>query len=241
MFADRMRMAAGGTLAVPDTPGEPLMGGFFAGIIDTTRGNIIPGDAYQQGRRYALIISPQSLEGGRDTGTGDLQWRTSSTTVQEAQTRWDGLAAQRALASSTYPAFNYCAGLSYPDDDGSEWYLPAMDELELLYRMLKPTTDNNQTGDRTGGTFPGGTHIYGANPSSDPNGEAYTTADPAQTDLDDFQDGGAQALDPGYYYWAASWYSSSGAWSQGADSGNQLNGTQTNLTRRVRPCRRLLL
>jgi len=245
MLADRMRLAAGAAgLAVPDTPGVEFMGGYYVGIIDTTRDNIIAADQYQDGLRYALIVSPQDLEGGRDTGTDDLQWRTSQATVQEAQTRWDGLAAQRALASATYPAFNYCAGLSVPSDDASEWYLPAVDELELLYRMLKPTTTANQTGTRDAGTFPGGgstAWTYGVNPSSDPAGAAYTSGDPARTAVADFQDGGPQALDPGYFYWSASWYSSSNAWGQFADTGSQYGVNQTILSRRVRPVRRLVL
>ncbi len=35
----------------------------------------------------------------------------------------------------------YCRNLTFPSDGGSRWYLPAKNELELLYRNLKPTTE----------------------------------------------------------------------------------------------------
>lgn len=174
--------------------GDPLAGGFFAGIIDTTRpGSIIAEDAYQTGQRYMLVVSPKSLE---ETG---LLWRTSHAEVTEAKSRWDGLSIQRALASATYPAFNYCAGLSYPDDGGSEWHLPTLDEMELIYRNLKPTQGANSVGNAShGGSgeefFPPAPVVRGLNPSSDPDGEAYTSDDPTQTAALDFREGGSEAL-----------------------------------------------
>ena len=118
--------------------GDPFMGGFFAGIIDTTKGNIIPADASQTGLRYALIVAPKSLE------NTSLQYKTAgSAAPTAARTRWDGLSATIAMNSATYPAAQWCYGRSYPADDASPWYLPAMDELELIYRNLKPTTTNN--------------------------------------------------------------------------------------------------
>ena len=43
--------------------GASFMGGYYAGIIDTTKGNIIPADTSQTGLRYALIVAPKSLPG----------------------------------------------------------------------------------------------------------------------------------------------------------------------------------
>lgn len=235
----------GGSLKLSNMPaiGEAYMGGFFAGIIDTTQDNIIAGDAYQVGERYALIVSPQSLEGGSDTGTGDLRWHaTGSQSPAGAKTRWDGLAATDALRSlsADYEAAAYAWNLSFPSDGGSRWYLPALDELELIYRMLKPTTTDNYTTDRTGHDFPDDPLVQGVNPSSDPTGDAYTTGDPAQTLIAAFQDGAAEALDTGYY-WTSSWATSSGAWRQLGDSGSQSGNTQTYTSGRVRPVRRVAL
>lgn len=227
-----------GSLRLANMPaiGEPYMGGFFAGIIDTTQGNIIGTDAYQAGERYALIMSPAALDGGT------MAWRTANADVPAAKTRWNGLEAQRALASGTFPAFNYCAGLSYPSDGGSEWYLPALDEMLELYRNLKPTTADNITGNRAGGDFPGGTIDYGVNPSSDPQRGANTASDPAQTSVAAFQEGGAEAFQsPTSYCWTATWYSSSGAWVFRPSDGGQNANSQTYTGGRVRPVRRVVL
>ena len=42
--------------------GDSFMGGYYAGIIDTTQGNIIAADQSQTGLRYALIVAGKSLE-----------------------------------------------------------------------------------------------------------------------------------------------------------------------------------
>lgn len=236
-----MTTTAGGGVTLPANIGDPFMGGFYAGIIDTTQGNIITADEYQSGLRYALIISPASM----DEPPGLAWYAPDDYNGDVGKTRWDGLSAQRAALAdqgSNFEAFNYCDGLSYPSDDGSEWYLPAMDELELCYRNLKPTTDNNDVDTRSGSDFPGADQDYGYNPSSDPTGDPYTASDPAQTSVTDFQDGGAEAfVDPTDYYWTASWYSSGAAWVQKPDAGSQLNYNQDNTSRRVRPVRRVEL
>ena len=236
MLADVVRRAAGAGIVLPEI-GEAFAGGFFAGIIDTTRpGSIIAADQYQSGLRYALVISPGSLE-----SSSTMQWRTSSTTVAQAQTRWNGLAAQQALASTTFPAFNYCAGLSHPADGGSPWYLPALDELELLYRNFKPDTTSNAMGNRPQGTFPPTTAGHGENISSDPVGAPYTAGSPARTLLSAFQAGGAHAFKQvTSWYWAATWYSPTGAWLQRPSDGNQTSASQGS-NDWVRPVRRVLL
>ena len=224
--------------------GANVYGGYYVGIIDTTQsGAIDAADAYQSPLRYALIVGPSSIEASSErsgvSGQGTLAWRSSSATVTAAATRWNGLAAQNAVTSATYPAFNYCNGLTFPDDGGSKWYLPALDELELAYRHFKPTTNSNTTGTRSLGTFPAVTWGNGANKASDPTGAAYTTTVPAQTSLSDWQSGNAQAFAAGDY-WSASWRDSTTAWRQVFSDGAQIVGSQTG-GRRVRPFRRVVL
>lgn len=219
--------------------GDPFMGGYYAGVIDTTQGNIIAADASQTGLRYMLIVAPKSLE-------TTAVWSSLSVDVAAAKTRWNGLAATAAMASSSYPAANYCAGLAYPSDDGSAWYLPAMDELELLYRNFRPGSASNPTGtlNVSSSFFPPGLMSHGANPSSDPVGAAYTSSDPAQTTVAAFVSGGAQALDStdNYQYWCSTQYSSTAAWQlrfgyeAAPGSSNKMYSTYS-----VRPVRRLVL
>jgi hypothetical protein len=224
--------------------GTSTYGGFFAGILDTNQsGAIDADDDYQTPLRYALIVGPSSIEASVErsnvSGQGTLAWRTSNATVSGASTRWNGLAAQNALASATYPAFNYCAGLSYPDDGGSKWYVPALDELELLYRNFKPTTDTNTTASRSLDVFPTVNWTNGSNNASDPTGATYTATVPGQTSLSDWQSGQAQAFTSGLY-WSASWRGSTTTWRQSLTTGAQTGNPQTDVLR-VRPVRRVLL
>ena len=216
--------------------GEAAFGGFFAGIIDTNQsGSIDAADDYQTPLRYALIVAPLSLE-----SSTTLAWRTSSATVSGASTRWNGLAAQNALASATFPAFNYCNGLSFPDDGGSKWYLPAIDELELCYRNFKPTTGNNTTGARTLDVFPAVGWNNGANKASDPAGAEYTTTVPGQTSITAFQSSNAEAF-AADSYWSASWRGSTTAWRQVFFLGGDQIGFPQTFVWRVRPVRRVVL
>ena len=225
-------------ITIPDI-GDPFLGGFFAGIIDTNQpGAILPEDQYQTPLRYALIVSPRSLQ-------IDAPWRTTSTTVVEAQTRWNGLAAQELLTpNTTFAAFDYCNGLPFPDDGGSKWYLPALDELTEAYWNLKPTTDDNLTG-TTGRDFPDDDFNNGELFSTDPQRPPFTAGTPDQTDVTDFKEGGDQDFiqvgGANRNFWSASWAASDRAWNVNFSAGspNALN-TQTT-TRRVRPFRRFVL
>lgn len=237
----RAFLTAGSPIVLPAI-GAAFMGGYFVGVIDTTKGNIIASDASQVGLRYALISAPKSLQVSRAYKT------TADAAPAAARTRWDGLAATAAMAAdaATYPAADYCAGLTYPSDSGSPWYLAAMDERELIYRNFKPTTENNYTTANTTSTFPGGTQAQGYNPSCDPAGLAYTSGTPAKTSVALFQDGGSEDfgdLGVEFVMLTATEFSATAAWYQhmsGAASGAQSSTTKTT-TQLIRPVRRVLL
>lgn len=234
--------------------GTSINGGFFAGIIDTTQGNIISNDDYQTGARYALIVSPQQYEGGVSTNaaglpSGPLSWDLLDRSGQSGSfTRWDGLASTESILAkndSNYEVFEFIRALRtaypVPSDGGSDWYVPALDEIELMYRNLKPTADDNKLLGNTH-TFPG-TVNPGDNPSSSPQGSAYTLTDPAQTSLVDFQIGAAEALN-GFTYWSSTdanqdqraWQFISRSSSAGRRGANVKNATNTTL----RPVRRIV-
>lgn len=230
----------------PDVPyevGEAAFGGYAVGVIDTTRpGSIIAGDAYQTGARYLLIVSPKTYE------TIDV-WRAGATgAVPQARTRWDGLSAQRATLTAglagTFPTFGWCAGLPHPDDAGSEWYAPSLDEANLLYRALKPTTNNNTTGNRAAATFPGVAAPQGQNISSDPTGVGHTTGDPSQTTLADFLADGPQELRadglPNAALWTATQSANNASWNTSPVAGGQVSSLVSSQFV-VRPVRRILV
>jgi hypothetical protein len=69
----------------------------------------------------------------------------------------------------------------------TDWYIPSKDEMEVVYRNLKPTTANNVTSS-------------GANASAVPPTSNYTTTNPARTALTAFQaTAGANYLTAGVY------------------------------------------
>lgn len=229
--------------------GDNVYGGYYAGLIDTTRaGSIQANDQSQTGAKYLLIVSPKSLE-AVTYGYDGKRWKTTNDAGPTGvQTRWNGLAATVAMknAGSAYEAASYAHDLSFPSDGGSRWYLPALDELELVYRNLKPSTEVNRTGSRPATGFPGNTTTMGQNISSDPTGAVYTSSVPARTNLTLFQAGGAQALESDYfpYYWTSTELSALGAWYQVFGAGNagyQADGSKNDTNRCVRPVRRVLI
>jgi len=259
----KLIQAAAGGESVPEFEegvtqiGDAVNGGFFAGIIDTTQGNIIAADDYQTGAKYALIVSPKDYEGGNGSSpaaglpTGSLKWDASNRTGQSGSfTRWNGLeSTENILAKndSDYEVFEFIRDLRseypVPNDGGSDWYVPAMDELELLYRNLKSLSVDNTVA-TFDYQFPGSNDV-GYNPSSDPAGAAYTTGNPSQTSVTAFQSGGAEVIGL-QYYWSSTdadegsrvWYQNFPA-SSGPGSVRTLFKNSTIFA--LRPVRRILL
>jgi hypothetical protein len=197
----------------PTVIGEAFGGGFYAG-------NIV-----EDGTEYFIIVAPKSS--GEDDG---LEFKTSNTDAPSAtQTLNNGPAASASMDSATYPAAEFCEGLTI--GGFSDWYLPARDELELCYRNLKPTTTNNNTSDRAKSdiTYPEGDDLsadtMGVNRNSNPTGSAYTTGSPAQTSATAFQTGNTEAFEAGDY-WSSSEFDSNAAWKQDFFDGNQNDSTK---------------
>lgn len=223
------------TLALPtaaahasqsETVGSAYGGGTYVGIIDTTgfSGSDYSYEPGVTGLRYALVVSPQAYEPATNRQWGPISWYSAA-----AASRWDGLgntaaviAAAGAGIASTHPLFAYCAAINAntatelrgspadtrpPSDGGSDWYVPAVDELELVYRTLKPTTDANATGAYNLGVDIGNAP-RGYNPSSVPPGDAYTAGSPARTTTADFQQGGSEALDAVTFASRSAWWTS---------------------------------
>jgi len=119
-----------------------------------------------------------------------------------------------------------------------------MDELELIYRNLKPVTADNFVGNDTT-AFPG-SQDSGFNPSSDPTGSAYTaTGEPFQTSVTEFQNGGAEAVDLERYWSSTDADENSSAWFQNFATsgveGRQVARPKSTTNVSVRPVRRVPL
>ena len=175
---------------LPAAIGAALAGGFFAGIIRIN------------GEEHALVVAP------KDIGEKKGIWNGSDKPVPGATSYFDGLENTVAMAEAGSELAQWARTINHEGFD--DWYIPSRDELEIVYRNLKPTTETNAT------------YRSGDNPSSSPVGYPYTRDLPAQTAASAFQEGGAEAL-------ADDWYCSSTqrasntayAWGQDFDFGYQ--------------------
>lgn len=171
--------------------GTQFEGGFFAGLFNLN------------GDTYALIVSPKSH--------GELEeaaWGLRGLDIP-ARSYNDGMANTQAMAEAGSDLARWMLALEI--GGFTDWYLPSRDELELLYRNLKPTTDGNYT------------WRAGDNPSSVPPGYPYTEEVPAQTAAAAFQDDADEAL-AAEWYWSSTQCSPGGAWIQGFGGGGQGGG-----------------
>lgn len=191
--------------------GSAFGGGFFAGQISTAGNGIAD---------YNLVVGP--VASAQNTSK---QYRTSIASG-DPTSLIDGPANSATMNSATYPAAYFCEGLTI--GGFSDWYMPAMNELEVCYYNLKPTTQSNNTSS--------GININ-AVPARASN---YTTGTPAQTSATDFRSTGAEPFIDSFY-----WSSTSGVFNattavgQYFDRGQQVTYASKTYASRVRAIRRV--
>jgi hypothetical protein len=191
--------------------GQAYAGGFYAGQIG------VSGVA-----THNLVVAP--LSSGQ---FGPAKWKNANTATAGADSDINGpqnTADMVADGSSTvYPCAHFCNDLSTGGQ--TDWYMPAKNELEVVYFNLKPTTTSNNT-------------ASGINPNSVPvRTSNYTSGNPAQTSAVAFQTGNAEAF-AADYYWSSTEYSAVYAWVTTFPDGRQFNGGKGDMTR-VRAIRRV--
>jgi len=195
------------TATVTIALGQAYEGGFFAGQIN------------DGGTIYNLVVAPKSS--GEDDSK---KWKTSNSSTSGTASTTDGPSNTSAMNNSSHPAAFFCAGLSI--GGYSDWYMPAQDELEILYYNFKPTTSSNSTSSGTNTN------------AVPPRNSDYTSGDPAQTSVTDFQAGNTEAFNAANY-WSSTQSSSTNAWRQFFDSGVQLNNLSKTSSFDVRAVRRV--
>jgi len=137
------------------------------------------------------------------TGTGYTlttmkQWKTASTLTTGTDSFFDGVAntaAAIAAGAAAHPAADFCNSLTI--NGYSDWYLPALLELEIAFYNLKPATSTNINST--------GANQYAVPPQS----ANYTSTVPGQTSVIVFQAGESEAF-IGDEHWSSSQNGSSG-------------------------------
>ena len=189
--------------------GAPVGGGFYAGLIRQDDGI------------YVLAVAPK--DGGEHD---DIVWNDTTAAVAGAGSCFDGRANTVAMAEAGSALAKWALGLQI--NGSHDWYLPARDELEVIYRNLKPTSGNLVS------------FRDGDNASSVPPGYPYSRDLPAQTSAEHFQEGGREAFEEAWY-WASTQSASYSdyAWSQDfsggyQDGGHKFTGLRARAVRRLK-------
>jgi hypothetical protein len=191
----------------PPAIGLPWAGGFYAG------------DIISNGSLYHLVVAPRS--GGQSS---ELTWKLAKTATAGTSSLTDGFANSNAMNDASHPAASFCRSLSI--GGFTDWYLPAKDELEILYYNLKPTSDNNNTGS--------GINANAVPPRSSP----YTTTAPARTVVSAFQSGGAEEIGP-LLSWSSTQAATATAWLMIFSNGSQIVGDKIGTGVMARAVRRI--
>lgn len=206
--AQMQAIAAGTWTGIPLAIGDAYQGGFYAGQIGV--GGVAT---------HNLVIGPVA-----SAENSSKQFKTSNTTTAGTSSVIDGPTNSSNMNNASHPAAQFCEGLTI--GGFSDWYMPALNELEVCYYNLKPSTTNNNTSS-------------GINANAVPaRASNYTTGTPAQTSATNFRTTGAEdfALD---YYWCSTEYSATYGQPQEFSNGNQNDFTYKTYSRRVRAVRRV--
>ena len=193
------------------TPGSPMLGGFFV-------------ERFRVGEQVFALIAAPKIEGDHD----DIIWIGGNKDVPGAKSYDDGMANTLAMAEAGSKIAKWALDLRIGDYD--DWYLPSQDELQIMYRWLKPTTEENWCYARSG------INLSAIDPT-----RPYTPKYPVQTPVALFQAGGEQAFDP-IWYWSSTQHAaySDCAWCQGFDGGSQ-GGSYKSAKLRARAVRRVAI
>lgn len=118
----------------------------------TSDGAIYAGDTVGGARMYAAACDHgMTWNGTACTGSQTLRnWKTSNTTTAGTTSLTDGVANTDAMTAANlalHPAAQACRNI------GAEWYLPARDELDVLYDNLVDQDGDNTPGGPLGITF----------------------------------------------------------------------------------------
>jgi hypothetical protein len=146
------------------------MGGYFAGCIDTRKTD-------SDGLRYAIFIGPKQFCEFSFKIVNDINGNVIVT-----NSKWNGydntLAMMNKDIINNHPAASNTKRVTY--NGFNDYYIPAIDELELMYRHFKPNDTLNNTIRNVYAPYDCLEKNFGYNPSSYPIGDEYTQFNPSR-------------------------------------------------------------
>lgn len=192
----------------PGAIGSAYEGGYYAGQISTTGNGVAT---------HYLVVAPKSS--GENTSKQFATYSSGS----DPSSVIDGPSNSATENNASHPAAQYCEGLTI--GGYSDWYLPAINELEVCYYNLKPSTGSNNTS-------------YGTNTNAVPSRASnYTASVPPQTSATAFKTGNSEAFGE-TSYWTSTGVNTTQAYVKFFNYGAQF-GSNKNSYRYVRAVRRV--
>jgi hypothetical protein len=180
-FSGGVTISGGGWTLTPASSGPTVIGqayggGYYAGQISTTGNGVAT---------HYLIIAPKAT--GQTTGQAWGPYGQSvSTSSIDGPTNTTNM-----VAVGSGPA-TFCKNLTI--GGYNDWYMPAKDELAVIYYYLKPTAASNDTAG------------YGSTPyavAPMPRNTNWTSSVPGQTSVAIFQSGGSEFLATNTEHWSS--------------------------------------
>lgn len=188
--------------------GDSYAGGYYAGKIS------INGDGVAT---HLLIVAPKAT--GQASGKTFGNYGTD--TGFKSRINGPSNSAGEAALGAGNTAAVFCENLTI--GGYSDWYMPAINELEVLYYYFKPSSSSN---------YAGGTN--GANPNAvapEPINTKYTASAPAQTSITPFNSTEAfdfNTTDASKFYLTSTDLSSGNSWLISFNNGQQDYGGKLN-------------
>lgn len=175
----------------PPNIGDSYGGGYYAGKISTTANGVAT---------HYLVVAPRSTGELAANATSYIANGISSIESQGNTSEYDGAANTDIMADGNHPAADWVKTLTI--GGYSDWYIPSIMELDILYYHLKPEAENNSTS-------------YGINPYAVPiRSSNFTTTVPPQTTISNFQTpSGTEAFHSSTWsYWSSTQRNGDSQW-----------------------------
>lgn len=158
-------------VAAPVMAGQAYGGGYFVGLISANGTGVAT---------HYLIVSDITV------GQTSAKWGpTATTTGITSPINGSTNSAALAALGATYAAATFCEGLN--TGGYTDWYMPALNELEVCYFYLKPGTTSNNTSSGGSPNSPNGSNPNAVSPETPSTG--YVATSPPQTSATNFRTG----------------------------------------------------